>query len=95
MNDDATGTLAFSDWKSGQYDQDQNSLKSNPRLRLAHPNKKGYLHLKPSSPAINVGTNSAAFGSDDFMNALLLLDWDKDVRPQGATVDMGADESTL
>lgn len=95
MNDDATGTLAFSDWKSGQYDQDQNSLKSNPLLRLAHPNKRGYLHLKPSSLAINAGTNAADFGGDDLMNALLLLDWDKDARPQGATVDIGADEFTL
>lgn len=95
MNDAATGVLSFGDWKSGEYDQDKNSLKKNPDLKLSPTTAPRYLHLKASSPAIDAGNNQIDFGHDEVMNAWLMKDYDLDARPQGTKVDIGADEFTL
>lgn len=94
MNDTATGVMSFSDWKSGDYLQDGNSLKQNPKLNVSDPAKKGYLHLKSGSPAIEAGMTSLDFDEDDEMNQRLLKDWDNDPRPTFSSPDVGADEVT-
>lgn len=95
MNDDATGSMTFAEWKSGDYNQDTHSLKKNPDLKRNNPNSKKYLHLKKTSPAVNEGSVKPDFGQDQVMNEFLTRDWDKDIRPQGKRPDMGADEFTV
>ncbi|MEK7540542.1 MAG: right-handed parallel beta-helix repeat-containing protein [Patescibacteria group bacterium] len=95
MNDLAVGILSWSDWRSGEYKQDKKSVKQNPQLNVSDPTKKGYLHLKADSPAMNAGDADVNFGTDAVMNGLLGADWDNQVRPKGATYDIGADEFTL
>lgn len=95
MNDVAQGTLNFSDWKSGEYNQDKKSINKNPDLKLSQPSARGYLHLKANSPAIGAGDGSVSFGKDEAMNTFFLKDWDQQARPQGSKVDIGADEFAL
>lgn len=95
MNDTAVGILSWADWRSGEYKQDKQSLRQNPQLNVSDSTKAGYLHLKADSPAINTGDPDVDFGNDAVMNSALGLDWDRDVRPQGSTYDIGADEFTL
>jgi len=49
----------------------------------------GNYHLRPISPAFNMGTSGVPFS--DFLT-YLSLDYDRDGRPQAGLVDIGADE---
>lgn len=90
FTDTAVGSMTFADWKS-TYNKDGKSLHKNPRVKLAHPEKRGYLHLKADSPLIDSG-KTVAFANDELMQSQLMRDWDGQARPFGSASDIGVDE---
>lgn len=92
FNDDDLGTLTYSDWKSGIYAQDTNSVRKNPKLNTDDPSSNKYLHLKKGSPLVNRANANVSFGDDEDMNIILERDWDSKARPHGKKPDIGADE---
>jgi hypothetical protein len=90
FRDNATGVMSLSDWRR-TMGFDKKTISKNPRLRLAHPTKKTYLHLKKSSPLINRGARVLHVNSGSVMYKK--RDWDGQVRPFKKTKpDIGVDE---